>query len=154
MPLILLSPLYGVGWGSPQIPLFSVKIAKPPCFISLRHIGKGDFGPTSPIALVYLPSSLMLHIKFGCNSSPLYFHTLQCIRRTWFSHACEMSESMQTPRWFWSKKQPGPKPKHYCGNICHWLAKPHLIVVVAEVLKSPGILEQECSVVLSAIQNH
>jgi hypothetical protein len=137
-PLILLSPLYGVGWESLQIPLFSVKIAKSPCFISLIHIDKGDLGPTSQIALGYLPSSLMSYIKFGCNSSPLDFHTLQRTQWTWFSHACKMSDIMQTPRWFWSKKQPGPKPKGYCGNICHWLAKPHLIVVVVGVPTSPG----------------
>ena len=140
--LILLSPLYDSGWEMLQIALFSVKIAKSQCFISLLHLDKGDLGPTSQIALVYLPSSLMLYIQFGCNSSPLFFHTHQRTLGTWFSHACKMSDIMQTPRWFWSKKQPGPKPKGCCSNTCHWLAKPHLIVLVAGVRKSPGILER------------
>ena len=107
-----------------------------------HHIDKGDLGPTSQIALVYLPSSLISYIKFGCNSSPLYFHTLQRTLGTWFSHACELRKIMQTPRWFWSKKQPGPKHKGYCGNTYDWLAKTHLIVLVAGVQKSSGTPKQ------------
>ena len=75
------------------MPLFSVKIAKPPSFIFLIHIDEGDLGPTPQIALVYLPSSLMLCIHFGCNSSPLCFHTLHILYGLGFSHACEMSET-------------------------------------------------------------
>ena len=120
-----------------------MKIAKSPNFISFVHIGKGDLGPTPQIALLCLPCSLVLCIQFGCNSSPLYVHTLQRSLWTWFSHACELSETMQTLHWFWSKKQPGPKPKGYCGNTWHWLAKPHLIVMVTRAPQKPSDSQRE-----------
>jgi len=59
------------------MPLFPVKIVKLSSFISVIHMQEGALALTSHIALVYLPNSLMLCIKFGCDSSPLYFHTLQ-----------------------------------------------------------------------------
>src|SRR2546421_384121 len=79
-----------------QIALFSVKIAKSQCFISLLHFDKGDLGSTSQIALVYLPSSLMLYIKFGCNSSPLYFHTHERTLGTWFSHVLRPAKNKKS----------------------------------------------------------
>jgi hypothetical protein len=57
--------------------LFSMKIVKLSSFISVMHMEEGALALTSHIALVYLPNSFMLHIKFDCDSSPLYFHTLQ-----------------------------------------------------------------------------
>jgi hypothetical protein len=95
--LILLSPLYGVGWESLQISLFSMKIVKLPSFISVIHMEEGALALTSHITLVYLPSSLMLFIKFGCDSSPLYFHTLQHTLWAYFLRACAVSEIDANP---------------------------------------------------------
>jgi hypothetical protein len=74
---ILLSLLHDVGWESLQIPLFPMKIVKLSSFSSVIHMEEGALALTSHIALVYLPNSFMLCIKFGCDSSPLYFHALQ-----------------------------------------------------------------------------
>ena len=124
--------------------LFSMKIVKLSSFISVIHMEEGALALTSHIALVYLPNSLMLRIKFGCDSSPLYFHTLEHTQWACFLRACAVSEIYATLHWFWSKKQPGPKPKGYRGNVCHWLASPHLIVEVVGGPKNFPDLRHEC----------